>query len=395
MAEQREVVVLSGARTAIGKYGGSLKDFTPSNLATMVATEAIKRSGLELNEIDQSVFGHVLHTEGADVYMGRIVALKAGLPLGTPGLTVNRLCGSGLQAIVSASEAIILGNADTALAGGTEVMSRSQYWLPAMRWGARMNDSQVIDSMVNVLTDPLDGCHMGITAERVATKIGITREDQDALAAESHRRAVLATDNGSFKDQILPIEIKTKAGITVFDTDEGPRRDADPAVMAKLKPAFDPQGTVTAGNASSINDAAAAVVLMERKAAEKRGLRPLGRLVDSAVVGVDPKYMGLGPVGAVRKVLERTGLTIKDMDVIELNEAFAAQALGVIRELDLPMDRTNPNGSGVSLGHPVGASGCILTIKALYELHRTGGRYALVTLCIGGGQGIAAIYEAM
>jgi acetyl-CoA C-acetyltransferase len=393
MAEEREVVVLSGARTAVGRYGGSLKDFSPSDLGAMVTKEAVKRSGLELSEIEHSVFGNILHTEGGDMYMGRIIGLKAGLPIETPGLTVNRLCGSGLQAIVSASHYIRLGDATTAVAGGAEVMSRAQYWLPAMRWGARMNDNVVVDAMLAVLTDPLDGCHMGITAERVATKIGISREDQDALAVESHRRAVLATDNGYFKDQILPIEIKTKAGITVFDTDEGPRRDVDPSTMARLKPAFDPQGTVTAGNASSINDAAAAVVLMERKAAEKRGLRPLGRLVDSAVVGVDPKYMGLGPVGAVRKVLERTGLTIKDMDVIELNEAFAAQALGVIRELDLPMDRTNPNGSGVSLGHPVGASGCILTIKALYELHRTGGRYALVTLCIGGGQGIAAIYE--
>jgi len=395
MAEKRDVVVLSGVRTAIGKYGGSLKDFTPSDLATMVAKEAISRSGLETDEIDQSVFGHVLHTEGADVYMGRIVALKAELPVGTPGLTVNRLCGSGLQAIVTASEAIILGNADTALAGGTEVMSRSQYWLPAMRWGARMNDSQVLDSLTNVLTDPLDGCHMGITAERVGQMYKISREEQDKLAYESHHRAVEAADEGYFKEQILPIEIKSRQGVTVFDTDEGPRRETDVASLAKLKPAFDPNGTVTAGNASSINDAAAAVVLMERQAAEARGLTPLGRLVGYAVAGVDPKIMGLGPVPAVRQVMERTGLTIGDMDVIELNEAFAAQALGVIRELDLPMERTNVHGSGISLGHPVSASGVILTIKALYELKRTGGRYALVTLCIGGGQGIAAIFERM
>ena len=393
MAQERQVVVLGGARTPVGRYGGSLKDFSPSDLGAMVTKEAVRRSGLELSEIEHSVFGNILHTEGGDMYMGRIVGLKAGLPVETPGLTVNRLCGSGLQAIVSASQYILLGEATTAVAGGTEVMSRAQYWLPAMRWGARMNDSAVIDSMLAVLTDPLDGCHMGITAERVAARYGITREDQDALAVESHRRAVQATDNGFFKEQILPIEIKTKAGITLFDSDEGPRREIDPATMAKLRPAFDPQGTVTAGNASSINDAAAAVVLMERDAAEKRGLNPLGRLVGSAVAGVDPKLMGIGPVPAVRKVLERTGLRIKDMDVIELNEAFAAQALGVIRELDLPMDRTNPNGSGISLGHPVGASGAILTIKALYELQRTGGRYALVTLCIGGGQGIAAIYE--
>ncbi len=393
MAEEREVVVLSGVRTPVGKYGGSLKDFSPSDLGAMVTKEAVKRSGLELSEIEHSIFGNILHTEGGDMYMGRIIGLKAGLPLETPGLTVNRLCGSGLQAIVSASHYIRLGDATTAVAGGTEVMSRSQYWLPAMRWGARMNDSAAVDSMLAVLTDPLDGCHMGITAERIATKYSITREEQDALAAESHRRAVNAIDNGYFREQILPVELKTKAGVTLFDTDEGPRREVDPIAMAKLRPAFDPQGTVTAGNASSINDAAAAVVLMERKAAEQRGLRHMGRLLGSAVVGVDPKYMGLGPVEAIRKVLDRTGLTIKEMDVIELNEAFAAQALGVIKELDLPMDRTNPNGSGVSLGHPVGASGAILTIKALYELHRIGGRYALVTLCIGGGQGIAAIFE--
>lgn len=395
MAEKREVVILSGVRTPIGKYGGSLKDITPSDLATMVAKEAIKRSGLEPAEIGQSVFGHVLHTEGADVYMGRIVALKAGLPVSTPGLTVNRLCGSGLQAIVTASEAIILGNTDTALAGGTEVMSRSQYWLPAMRWGARMNDTQVLDSLTNVLTDPLDGCHMGITAERVGQMYSITREDQDKLAYESHRRAIEAADKGYFKEQILPIEIKTRQGVTLFDTDEGPRRDADVASMAKLRPAFDPNGTVTAGNASSINDAAAAVVLMEQQAAEAKGLKPLARLVGYAVAGVDPKTMGLGPVPAVRQVMERTGLTIGEMDVIELNEAFAAQALGVIKELDLPMDRTNIHGSGISLGHPVSASGVILTIKALYELERIGGRYGLVTLCIGGGQGIAAIFERL
>jgi acetyl-CoA C-acetyltransferase len=393
MADKREVVVLAGARTAIGKYGGSLKDFSPNDLAALVAKEAIKRSGLRPDEIDQSVFGHVLNTESGDVYMGRIVALKAGLPIDTPGLTVNRLCSSGLQAIVSASQVIVSGDADTALAGGTEVMSRTPYWLTAMRWGARMNDATAIDAMVNVLTDPLDGCHMGITAERVGQMYNITREEQDALAYESHRRAIEAIDNGYFKEQILPIEIKSKQGIIAFDTDEGPRRDANLASMAKLKPAFDPNGTVTAGNASSINDAAAGVVLMERKAAEAKGLKPLGLLVGYSVAGVDPKVMGLGPVPAVRKVMELTGLSIKDMNVIELNEAFAAQALGVIRELDLPMDKTNPHGSGISLGHPVSATGTIQTLKALYELERIGGRYGLVTMCIGGGQGMAAIFE--
>ena len=387
--------MLSGVRTPVGRYGGSLKDFTPTDLAGMVVREAVKRSGLAPDEIEQSVFGNILHTEGADMYLGRIAALKGGLPIGTPGLTLNRLCGSGLQAIVSAAQTIMLGDSTTAVAGGAEVMSRAQYWLPGMRWGQRMNDGVVVDSMLAVLTDPLDGCHMGITAERVAERYGITRADQDALAAESHRRAVQAIENGYFKDQILPIDVKTKAGVTVFDTDEGPRRDTNTETLAKLKPAFDPKGSVTAGNASSINDAASAVVLMERKAAEARGFKPLARLVGYGVAAVDPKFMGIGPVPAVRAAMERTGLRINDMDVIELNEAFAAQALGVIRELDLPMARTNPNGSGISLGHPVGASGSILTVKALYELQRIDGRYALVTLCIGGGQGIAAIFERM
>jgi acetyl-CoA C-acetyltransferase len=395
MAEEREIVVLSGVRTAVGKYGGSLKDFSPTDLGGMVIKEAVQRSGLEPGDIGHVVFGNILPTDNGDMYGGRLALLKAGLPIEVPALTLNRLCGSGLQAIVTASHYVKLGYADAAVAGGMEVMSRAQYWLPSMRWGQRMGDAGVIDSMVAVLTDPQDGCHMGITAERVATKYNISREDQDALAVESHRRAVAAIDNGYFREQILPIEIKTKAGVTIFDTDEGPRRDANMAAMAKLKPAFDKTGSVTAGNASSINDAASAVVLMERKAAEARGLRPLGRLVADSVAAVDPKYMGIGPVPAVRALLARTGLTVKDMDVIELNEAFAAQALGVIRELDLPMDRTNPNGSGISLGHPVGASGAILTVKALNELQRIGGRYALVTLCIGGGQGIAAIFERL
>ena len=393
MADEREVVVLSGVRTAVGKYGGSLKDFSPTDLGGMVIKEAVQRSGLEPNDIGHVVFGNILHTDSGDMYGGRLAMLKAGLPIEVPALTLNRLCGSGLQAIVSASHYVRLGYTDAVVAGGMEVMSRAQYWLPGMRWGQRMGDAGVIDSMVAVLTDPQDGCHMGITAERIATKYNISREDQDALAIESHRRAVAAIDNGYFREQILPIEIKTKAGVTVFDTDEGPRRDANLAAMAKLKPAFDKTGTVTAGNASSINDAASAVVLMERKAAEARGFRPMARLVADSVAAVDPKYMGIGPVPAVRQLLARTGLTVKDMDVIELNEAFAAQALGVIRELDLPLDRTNPNGSGISLGHPVGASGAILTVKALNELQRIGGRYALVTLCIGGGQGIATIIE--
>jgi acetyl-CoA C-acetyltransferase len=359
----------------------------------MVTREAIRRAGLEPSDIEHLVFGNILHTDNADMYGARICVLKGGLPVETPALTVNRLCGSGLQAIVSAAQLIKCGDANTVVAGGMEVMSRSQYWLPGMRWGQRMNDGVVIDSMVSLLTDPTESCHMGVTAENIANKMGISRQEQDALAVESHRRAVNAIDNGYFREQILPIEVREKKEVRTFDTDEGPRRDTDPEAMAKLKPVFTADGTVTAGNASSVNDAASAVVLMERAEAERRGLKPRMRLVGYSFAGVEPKYMGLGPVPAVRTLMERTGLTIKDMDVIELNEAFAAQALGVIHELDLPMSRTNPNGSGISLGHPVGASGCILTVKAMYELERTGGRYALVTLCIGGGQGIAAIFE--
>jgi acetyl-CoA C-acetyltransferase len=308
-------------------------------------------------------------------------------------VTVNRLCGSGLQAIVSAAQVIETGHADIALAGGAENMSRSPYWLPGLRWGARMNDTAAVDAMTAALSDPFEACHMGITAENVAAKWGITREEQDALAAESQRRAARAIAEGRFTEQITPVEITTRRGVTTFDTDEHVRPDTTAEALAKLRPVFDPNGSVTAGNASGINDAAAAVVLMERGQAEARGLTPLGRLVAYGFAGVEPKYMGIGPVPAVRRALERAGLGVADMDVIELNEAFAAQALAVMRDLDLPEDKTNPNGSGISLGHPIGATGCILTVKALAELQRSGGRYALVTMCIGGGQGIAAVFE--
>ncbi|HZS88631.1 MAG TPA: acetyl-CoA C-acyltransferase family protein [Chloroflexota bacterium] len=395
MVSEREVVVLSGVRTAIGKYGGSLKDLPPTELGAQVVREAVGRAGIAPRDVGHVVFGNVIHTDIHDMYLARVAAIKGGLPIETPAFTLNRLCGSGLQAIVSAAQVIKLGDAEAAVAGGAEVMSRGQYWVPGLRWGQRMNDAAVVDAMVGALTDPFDDCHMGITAENLANKYGISRQDQDALAAESQRRAAAAIANGYFKEQILPIEIKARGGTALFDTDEHVRADTTLESLAKLKPAFDRNGTVTAGNAAGINDAAAAVVLMERSAAERRGLRPLARLVAYGFAGVEPKYMGIGPVPAVRNVLERAGLSLRDMDVIELNEAFAAQALAVIRELDLPRDRTNPNGSGVALGHPIGATGCILTVKALYELARVGGRYALVTMCIGGGQGIAAIYERL
>jgi acetyl-CoA C-acetyltransferase len=391
----KEVVVLSGVRTAIGGYGGSLKDSPPSELAALCVRESVKRAEIDPREVGHVVFGNIIHTDAHDHYLARIAGVKGGLPIETPALTLNRLCGSGLQAIITAAQAIMLGDADAAVAGGAENMSRSPYLVPAMRWGARMNDSTMVDVMVGALSDPFDDCHMGVTAENVAKKWNISRESQDKCAAESHRRAGLAIDKGYFKGQIVSVELKVKGGTAPFETDETVRRDSTVEKLGRLKPVFDPNGTVTAGNASSINDAAAAVVLMERGLAEKRGLKPMGRLVGYSYAGVEPKYMGIGPVPAVQAVLKKTGLALKDIDVFEVNEAFAAQALAVMRSLELPPDRTNPNGSGISLGHPLGATGCILTIKALYELKRTGGRRALVTMCIGGGQGIAAIFERM
>ena len=392
---QPEVVVLSGVRTAIGDFGGGLKDKPPTELGAAVVREAVKRAGIEPAAVGHVVFGNVIHTDVHDMYLARVAAVNGGIPVETPALTVNRLCGSGLQAIVSAAQTIYLGDTTVAIGGGAEVMSRSQYWLPTARWGQRMGEGKMIDAMIGALSDPFDDCHMGITAENVAEKWGITRQAQDELALQSHQRASAAIAAGYFKEQILPIESKVKGQTVVFDTDEHVKADTSLEKLAKLRPAFKGEGSVTAGNASGINDAAAAVVLMEGSLAQRRGLQPLGRLVAYAHAGVDPKYMGIGPVPAVRKVLARSGLGIKDLDVIELNEAFAAQALAVMRELDLPAERTNPNGSGVSLGHPIGATGCILTVKALYELRRIGGKYALVTMCIGGGQGIAAIFAAM
>ncbi len=389
----REVVVVSGTRTPIGGYGGSLQDISPSDLAARCVKEVVSRAEIEPKEVGHVVFGNIIHTDAHDHYLARVAAINGGLPVETPALTLNRLCGSGLQAVITAAQAIMLGDADTTVAGGAENMSRSPYFSPSMRWGARMNDTTLVDSMVAALSDPFEDTHMGVTAENVAKKFGITREDQDALAVESHQRAARAIENGYFKEQIVPVEIRVKRDTKLFDADETVRPDSSVEKLGKLRPVFDKSGTVTAGNSSSINDAAAAVVLMDREKALARGIQPLARLVAYTYAGVDPKLMGIGPIPAVRSLLEKTGLSLDDIDVLEVNEAFAAQALAVCRTLELPADRTNPNGSGISLGHPIGATGTILTIKALYELKRIGGKRAIVTMCIGGGQGIAALFE--
>lgn len=393
MNSGRDVVVVSGVRTAIGDFGGALKDLSPTDLGTRVTREAIARAGIRPEEVGHVVFGNVIQTEPRDMYLSRVCAIQGGIPQETPALTLNRLCGSGLQAIVTAAQVIALGDTDIALAGGAESMSRSNYVLPAARWGQRMGDAGLVDWMTGALSDPFDGQHMGITAERVAEKWQLSRELQDAFALESHHRAAAAIAAGRFREQILPVELKSKKGVVSFDTDEHVRQDARIDDMTKLRAVFQKDGTVTAGNASGLNDAAAAVVLMERGVAEKKGLKPLGRLVAYGHAGVDPKFMGIGPVPAVTFAMQRAGLTVAQMDVIESNEAFAAQACAVAHDLKFDPAKTNPNGGAIALGHPIGATGCILTVKALYELQRIGGRYALVTMCIGGGQGIAAIYE--
>jgi acetyl-CoA C-acetyltransferase len=390
----REVVVASGVRTAVGTFGGSLKDFSPSQLGAIVIREALSRAAVAGADVGHVVFGNVVHTEPRDMYLARVAAVEGGVAHATPCLTVNRLCGSGLQAIVSAAQTILLGDADIAIGGGAECMSRAPYAVPAARWGQRMGDAAVIDMMVAALHDPFHSIHMGVTAENVAAQFGISRAQQDQLALESHRRATQAIDQGRFKSQIVPIEVRSRRGDITFDTDEHVRRDVSIEDLAKLKPVFaKDSGTVTAGNASGINDGAGAVVLMEREVARKRGTKLLGRLVAYGHAGVDPKIMGIGPVPATRIALEKAGLKLDQMDVIEANEAFAAQACAVTKELGADPAKVNPNGSGISLGHPIGATGAVITIKALHELHRVEGRYALVTMCIGGGQGIAAIFE--
>jgi acetyl-CoA C-acetyltransferase len=390
---QRDVVVLSAVRTPIGRYGGSLKDIPMSELGAIVTREAISRAGIAPTDVDHVVFGNVIHTEPQDMYLARVAALRAGVPVESPALTLNRLCGSGLQAIVSAAQCIWMGDAKIAVGGGAESMSRTPYWLTGLRWGQRMNDTTALDIMVNALTDPFEHVHMGVSVEAIGKKFGITREQQDQLAVISHQRASTAVQSCFFENQIVPVEIKDKKQTILFKKDEGPRADTTLESLAKLKPAFSKDGTVTAGNASSVNDGAAAVVLIDKAVAEERGLKPIARLVGYSIVGVQPKFMGLGPIPAVQKVLQRAGMKVDDIDVFEVNEAFAVQALAVCRELGLPPEKTNPNGSGISLGHPVGATGAIITTKLIHQLKRTGGKFGLATMCIGGGQGMAAIFE--
>jgi len=390
----REVVVVSAVRTAIGTFGGSLKDIPPTELGAQVVRESLKRANVDGKDVGHVVFGHVVNTEPKDMYLSRVAAMNGGCGEGTPAFNVNRLCGSGLQAIVNASQSILLGDTDIAIGGGAENMSRAPFASLNMRWGARMGDTKMVDMMIGALHDPFHTIHMGVTAENIAAKWGISREEQDAVALESHNRAQRATEAGYFKSQIMPVMLKSKKGDVAYEVDEHFRPNCKLEDMAKLKPAFlKENGTVTAGNASGINDAAAAVVLMEASVAKARGLKPLARLVAYAHAGVDPKYMGIGPVPATQLALKKAGLTVKDLDVIEANEAFAAQACAVSKDLGLDPAKVNPNGSGISLGHPIGATGALITVKALYELERINGRYALVTMCIGGGQGIAAIFE--
>jgi acetyl-CoA C-acetyltransferase len=391
---QQDIVILDGARTAIGTFGGSLAAIPPTALAAHVAKEAMKRAGVEAGQIGHVVFGHVINTEPRDMYLSRVAGIEAGVPETAPAMNVNRLCGSGAQAIASSVQALAMGDAEFALAGGAENMSRSPYALQGARWGQKMGDAGAIDMMVGALTCPFGTGHMGVTAENVAAEHQITREAQDAFALESQNRAAAAISGGRFADQIVPVEVTVKREKVAWATDEHPKATT-PEALAKLRPAFQKDGTVTAGNASGLNDGAAAVVLATGAAAAKAGLKPKARVLGYALAGVSPKVMGIGPVPAVQKLLERTGLAADQFDVIESNEAFAAQALAVNKGLGLDPAKVNPNGGAIALGHPIGATGAILTIKALYELERTGGRYGLITMCIGGGQGIALAIERL
>lgn len=389
------VVILSGARTAIGTFDGSLAGIAPIELGAEASKAAIARAGIDAQEIDQAVFGNIIHTEARDMYLSRAVSVAAGAKDDTPALTLNRLCGSGLQAVISGAQSIMLGDATTVLAGGAESMSRAPHSTRAVRTGQKMGDLSTTDMLLGALNDPFGTGHMGVTAENVAADRGITRETQDAIALESHRRAIAAIDAGHFKEQIVPIEVKRRRETVAFDTDEHARRDVTAEGLAGLRAVFQKDGTVTAGNASGINDGAAALVLMSENAAEKAGRTPMARIVGYGHAGVDPTRMGIGPIPAVRRLLERTGLKVDDFDVIESNEAFAAQACAVADELGFDSAKLNPNGGAIALGHPVGATGAILTVKTIYELKRTGGKLGLITMCIGGGQGIAMAVEAL
>jgi acetyl-CoA C-acetyltransferase len=388
----RRVVVVGAARSAIGKFGGSLKDIATVDLGATVVKAAVERATINPSAVEHVFMGNVIHTDLRDMYLARAITINAGLSVETPALSLNRVCGSGLQAIISAAQAILLGDIDVAVAGGVESMSRAPYWLPTMRWGQRMQDGVVLDAMMGAVTDPFDGCAMGMTAERVATRYGITREMQDQLALNSQLRAAAAIEAGYFANQIVPIDVPIKGGTTPFAVDEGVRGESTLAGLAKLRPIFDAQGSVTAGNSSSINDGAAALVLMDEQVARAHGLPILAQLVGYSHAGVDPAYMGIGPIPAIQKVLAKTGIRRDDVAIYEINEAFAAQAAAVTQELGLDPVKVNPNGSGISLGHPLGASGAILSIKAIYELQRTQQQYAVTSLCIGGGQGIAAVW---
>jgi len=389
----QEVFIVGAVRTAVGSFGGALKDVPLASLATTAVRAVLERSGVAGADVGHVVLGNVIPTEPRDAYLSRVAAIDAGIPKETPAFNVNRLCGSGLQAIVSAAQSIVLDGVDFAVGAGAESMSRGPYLLASQRWGARLGNAEVLDYMLGILHDPFESLHMGITAENVAERHHITRAMQDELALTSQRRAANAIAEGRFKSQIVPVEIKTRKGVTIFDTDEHVRADTTLEALAKLKPAFKKDGSVTPGNASGINDGAAALLLASAAGVKRLGLTPLARLVAYGHAGVEPAYMGMGPVPATRLALQRAGLSTRDLDVIESNEAFAAQACAVSRELDLDPEKVNPNGSGISLGHPVGATGAIIATKAIYELERTGGRYALATMCIGGGQGIAAIFE--
>jgi acetyl-CoA C-acetyltransferase len=388
-----EVYIVSAARTAIGSFGGALKEVAPADLATTVLRATLARSGCAPERVGHVVLGHVIPTEARDAYISRVAAMQAGMPKETPAFNVNRLCGSGLQAIVSAAQSLLLGECDVAIGAGAESMSRGAYLLPGARWGARMGDMQAIDYMLGALHDPFQNFHMGITAENIAERLGISREAQDALALQSQQRAARAIAEGRFAEQIVPVEVKSRKGVQLFEVDEHVRGETSLEQLAGMRTVFKQGGTVTAGNASGLNDGAGALLMASGAAVKADNLRPLARLVSYAHAGVEPELMGLGPIPATRLALQRAGLTVADLDVIESNEAFAAQACAVARELDFDPAKVNPNGSGISLGHPVGASGAIIATKAIHELHRSQGRYALATMCIGGGQGIAVIFE--